>query len=60
MNDARALQRLGQLADLLDERSADDVGLIGEALVGQRDGERRDVDVKLAERPLTVGEQGAP
>ena len=35
VHDAAALQRLGQLADLLDERAADDVGVVGEALVGR-------------------------
>ncbi len=36
VDDAPALQRLGQLADLLHERAADDVGVVGEGLRGQR------------------------
>ena len=35
VDDALALQRLGELADLLDERATDDVGVVGEALVGR-------------------------
>ena len=38
VHDAPALQRLGELADLLDERAADDVRVVGEALVGEGDG----------------------
>jgi hypothetical protein len=38
VDDAPALERLRQLTDLLDERAADDVCVVGEALVGQRDG----------------------
>ena len=38
VHDAPARQRLGQLAHLLDERAADDVRVVGEALVGEGDG----------------------
>jgi hypothetical protein len=38
LDNALALQRLGELSDLLDQRAADDVGVVGQALMGQRDG----------------------
>ena len=38
VDDAAALERAGELADLLDEVAPDDVGVVGEALVGERDG----------------------
>ena len=38
LHDPRALQRLGQLADLLDQRATDDVGVVRQALVSHGDG----------------------
>ena len=38
VDDARALQRLGELADLLDQRPADDVRVVGEGLLADGDG----------------------
>ena len=36
VHDPPALQRLGQLADLVDQLPPDDVGVVGQALVSQR------------------------
>ena len=59
VHDARALQRLGERADLLDEVAPDDVRVVGERLVADGDGLEHERECTRAARPSAVSPRAA-
>ena len=66
MQDPLALQAVGALADLVDQRAADDAGVVGEVLLGDGDGLEHSATVVVRQSAIgnpvgqKINRQGQP